>query len=320
MIYLMAFDLGYFGALAPGRAQAPAYPIFLENPRTPSLIVAAENDGDLTYPIADQLIDRSTGPSTQVTLYGGVHNLIGDSQHSAEGDARISRAQEQARVADWIVCFVKRWSELDTDLDWRLYGGGNEGDETVGVTSWRPSARTLVLEDAQDGDATRNLRGPNYVASMRRREASIYPPVGDLDQLGLRHTLLTPTANVAIWRLASDTIMDLSKHQRLVMRVSQTGGYGWSGMGLWARMIDNRGNASWYRIWEPSAGGHLPTYDGLSPQDRFVDVHVPLDEFFAGSASAPAADWSIARALDLFVTVRDSSRDGDVVTDMVRFE
>src|SRR5690606_38668469 len=98
LIYLMAFDLRYFAETAPP-GLAPAYPIFDAQPRTPSLIIAAENDGDLTYPIADQLIDRATGPTTQVTLYGGVHNLISDA-HPAEGDARISRSEQTARVAD----------------------------------------------------------------------------------------------------------------------------------------------------------------------------------------------------------------------------
>jgi hypothetical protein len=321
LIYLMAFDLGYFGDLGPGgQPQSPGYEIFLKNPRTPSLIIAAENDGDLTYPIADQLIDRATGPTTQVTVYGGVHNLIGDSQHRAEGDDRITRREEQSRVADWIVCFVKRWSEQDTGLDWRLYGGGNEGDATVGITSWRPSDRTLVLEDAQDADVSRNLRGSNSVASARRRERSIYPPVGDLDTLGLSHTLIEPTGTVSAWRMASDSAMDLSKHQRLVMRVSQTSEFGWSGMGLWARMLDGRGGVSWYRVWEPTAGGHLPEFDGLSPNDRFVDVHVPLDGFFAGSSSAQGLDRSQTVALDLFFVIRDSSRDADIVLDMIRFE
>ena len=84
----------------PPSQRIQTYPIFAANPRTPSLIIAAENDGDLTYPIADQLIDRATGPTTQVTIYGGVHNLISDS-HSAEGSARITRTQERRRVADW---------------------------------------------------------------------------------------------------------------------------------------------------------------------------------------------------------------------------
>jgi hypothetical protein len=318
LIYLMAFDLKFFAELeAPTRP--PAYPIFAENPRTPSLIIVAENDGDLVYPIADQLIDRATGPTTQVTLYGGVHNFISDT-HPSESDERISRYAERTRVANWIVTFVKRWSTQDTGLDWRLYGGGHQGSTAVGVTSWRPSARTLVLEDAQDANPDRNLRGANYVSRMRRGEDSIYPPVGDLDSLRLRHTILTPTATVSAWRMASDAAMNLSTHQRVVMRISQTGSYGWSGLGLWLRMIDGQGGASWFRVHEPTAdGGLLPEYSGLSPNDRFVDVHVDLDDFFASSGSQ-GVDRNAVRALDLFVVVRDANRARSVVTDVIRFE
>lgn len=315
LIYLMAFDLRYFAAVAPP-AVAPAYPVFAEHPRTPCLIVAAENDGDLVYPIADQLIDRATGPATQVTLYGGVHNLISDA-HPAEGDARISRAEEQARVADWIVCFVKRWSELDARLDARLYGPAEQGSTAEGVTWWRPSARTLLLEDAQDADAARNRVGPNLVANMRRVEQSLYPPVGDLPRLGLRHTLLTPTDDVAIWRLASDHPLDVTGHRRLVLRTAQTSRRGWQDVEMWVRLIDGVGGASWHRVWHPAAGGALPRYTGLSPLDRFVEVEVPLDALFA--SGTPAADLAALYGVDLFL-VRQGGARVTVAVDAVRFE
>ena len=110
-----------------------------------------------------------------------------------------------------------------------------------------------------------------------------------------------------------------SNHQRVVMRISQTGSYGWSGMGVWLRMIDAQGGASWFRVYEPTSGGLLPEYSGLSPNDRFVDVHVDLDDFFAGSGTQ-GADRAAVRALDMFVVVRDDNRSGSVVTDVIRFE
>jgi hypothetical protein len=318
LIYLMAFDLRYFSEVKPP-ADSPAYDIPTDQPRSPSLIIAAENDGDLTYPICDQLIDRATGPTTQVTLYGGVHNLISDS-HSAEGNAKISRDEEQTRVADWIVCFIKRWSEQDTELDWRLYGGGHQGDGTVGITSWRPSARTILFEDAQDGDLDRNVLGNNYVANLRRRERDTYPATGDLPSLGNKHTVLSPTENVSLWRMVSDGPLDLSQHSRIVMRLSQTSAQGYSEVGLWLRLLDGQGGASWYRIWDPATDtGHMPTYTGLSPLDRFIDVHVDLGAFFAGG-STPAADFSAARAVDLFLVDRGGFSGKSVIVDAVRFE
>ena len=318
LIYLMAFDLRYFSEVRPP-VSSPAYAIPSAQPRLPSLIVAAENDGDLTYPICDQLIDRATGPTTQVTLYGGVHNLISDS-HAAEGQARISRREEQTRVADWIVCFIKRWAESRTDLDWRLYGAGHEASTTVGITSWRPSNRTILMEDAQDADLNRNLRGRNLVANLRRRELSTYPDVGgDYDSLALKHVVLTPTSGTSIWRQTADQPLDLRGHSRVVWRMSQTGSRGYQGTGVWLRMLDAAGGVSWYQVYEPQAGGHLPAYNGLSPLDRFVDVSVDLSGFFAASG-APAVDLSRVAAIDLFLVDRGGLSGNSVAIDAFRFE
>ncbi|MDC3378833.1 putative Ig domain-containing protein [Planctomycetota bacterium] len=320
VIYLMAFDLRYFDACRPPNGRRPAYPIFDSQPRTPSLIIAAENDGDLTYPIADELIDRAAGPTTQVTVYGGVHNLISDS-HGAEGNARISRTSEQTQVADWIVCFIKRWAEDDLRCDRRLYGEEHEADTDVGVAYWRPSARTLLLEDAQDADDARNLVGRNLVLNMRRRETSLYPAMGDFPSLGLQHTLVTPTDKVSAWRLASDTPIDTTDHARLVLRTAQTSDYGWSWCGLWARAIDVNGNEAWQRIHEPSAAGSPfpdPT-NAISTHARFLEVGIKLDDFFVSQGN-PAVDFSQITAVDLFVVVRDQARAGSVAFDMVRFE
>ncbi len=316
LIYLMAFDLRYFPECAPPGV-APAYPIFDAQPRTPSLVIAAENDGDLTYPIADQLIDRAAGPQTQVTLYGAVHNLISDSS-PAEGDARISRAQERTRTADWMVAFIKRWSDNDARLDARLYGGASQGSRTAGVASWLPAVRTVVLEDAQDGDAARNRVGRNLVGSLRRTERSMYPDIGGgYGSLRLKHTILSPTAAQSVWRLQLDAPMDTTKHRRLVLRLAQTGDEGWNGYAVWVRAVDALGQLAWERLWEPGQGGLLPAYDGLSPLQRFVEVHAPL------SALAPAAgafDRTQLSAIDLVLVNRKASAAREVVVDAVRLE
>lgn len=317
LIYLMAFDLRYFQECAPP-AVAPAYPIFSDHPRTPCLVIAAENDGDLTYPIADQLIDRATGPATQVTLYGGVHNLISDA-HPAEGNARIGRDEEQSQTVDWIVCFVKRWAEDDLTCDARLYGPAHQGDAAAAVSWWRPSARTLLVEDAQDGDADRNLRGPNLVAQLRRSEESLYPDVGDLPSLGIRHTLLTPAANTSVWRMALDQPLDVSGHRNLVLRAAQTSSAGWGWAEVWVRLLDATGAVAWTRVWEPAAGGPFPSPAAGAPHDRLLEVSLPLDGFFVPRGGA-ALDATRLAAVDLFLVVRDPRQARSVAVDQVRFE
>lgn len=318
LIYLMAFDLRYFAECAPP-GLAPAYPIFDRTPRTPSLIIAAENDGDLTYPIADELIDRASGPTTQVTLYGAVHNLISDT-HDAEGDARISRQDEISRTADWIVCFVKRWAEGEARLDARLYGGAHQGSSAYAVTSWCPSARTLLVEDAQDADAARNLLGQNLVSGLRRAEQSVYPDTGDLSSLRLKHTLLTPTVTQSVFRMGLGAGLDTSRHRRLVMRLLQTHLYGWSGLQVWVRVVDQAGAQGWLRLHDPAAtsGNLLPRYQNGSPHDRFVDVHVDLARL--ATSAGVTLDRSKVVAVDLVLVRRSAGRVRSVALDAVRFE
>ena len=316
VIYLMAFDLRYFAACKPPGA-SPAYPIADATPRTPSLIIAAENDGDLVYPIADQLIERASGPATQVTLYGGVHNLISDSS-PAEGQARISRASEQTHTADWMVCFIKRWAEGRDDLDRRLYLGAHQASGRYAVTAWWPTARTQVLEDAQDADPARNRLGPNLVNGLRRREAVYYPSVGDLASLPIKHIALSPVAATSVWRLGFDQPLDASRHSRLVLRLAQTDDRGWSGLGVWLRLVDAAGGMAWARVWEPGQGGLLPTWDGVSPHDRFIDVHVPWASF--SDATSPGVDRSRLTSVDLVLAVREQAAVEGVIADLVRLE
>jgi hypothetical protein len=140
-----------------------------------------------------------------------------------------------------------------------------------------------------------------------------------MSSLDLSHVVLTPSQTTSAWRMTTGGARDLSGHQRLVMRLSQTANRGWSGLGLWVRLIDSSNEASWYRVWEPSAGGLLPEYNGLSPLDRMIDVHVPLDGFFAASGSA-GVDRSRIAAVDLFLVQRDPARVSSVVADVIRFE
>src|SRR5690606_18214443 len=74
VIYFMALDLRYFSNTVGG--SAVTYPIPTAQSRLPSLLFAAENDGDLTYPFSDEHIDRATGPTTFATIYGGCHGFL----------------------------------------------------------------------------------------------------------------------------------------------------------------------------------------------------------------------------------------------------
>jgi len=320
LIYLMPFDLRYFPECAPP-GLSPAYPIFDTTPRTPSLVIAAENDGDLTYPIADQLIDRASGPTTQVTIYGAVHNLISDRQ-PAEGNATISRRSEQQQTADWIVTFVKRWAEGEIDLDRRLYADGHVADDDAAVAAWNPSARTLVWEDASDADDSRNELGRNLILDLRRSEYPVYPGVGNMASLDLKHTVLAPRDRISIWRMAADRPLEVDGHKRLVLRMTQTSAVGWDWGSVWLRLIDGQGSLAWVQLHGPQgAGGFLPRQGSAhrSAHRRFLDVHVDLEnDLLAGSATP--IDLDQLMALDVILVRDDDVNARSVVVDAVRFE
>lgn len=319
VIYFMAFDLRYFGEVAPP-AQAPAYAIPTAQDRLPSLVFAAENDGDLTYPIADELVDRATGPTTFVTVYGGVHNFLGDSNPD-EGGATITREEQHARIASFVVAFVRRWARDDVSLDGLLYGSESQTSQAVGVASWRRSSPLLLVDDFQDADTGRNLLGgKNGVTGIKRSEASIYPSSADQDKLGLRHSILTLNAASSVFQLAlgpTGTARDLSNHDRFLARIEQTGPDGWR-LGTWVRLRDAAGTKASVQVtsWDGKTLGFLPAAASGLACDRFVTLSVPLALF---KKAAPKLDLARIASLELvFSTAKPSAR--KIVVDDVRFE
>jgi len=118
--------------------------------------------------------------------------------------------------------------------------------------------------------------------------------------------------------MATDAPLDIGRYARLVLRVAQTGPRGWSGLGLWVRLVDGQGGAAWGQLYQPSRGGRLPDYDGLSPHQRLQDVHLDLDDLF--DAQGGGLDRTAVRAVDVILVVRDASRVDGAVVDQVRFE
>lgn len=313
VIYFMAFDLRYFDECRmPGTA--PAYGVPTAQDRLPSLVISAGNDGDLTYPIADEFIDRATGPTTFVTVYGGVHNFLGDA-NADEGGATISRLDEQKRVGSFVVAFIRRWSLGDVSLDGYLYGNEHAGSKTVGVSSWRRTSPTLLVEDFQDASTTTNkLGGSNTLVNLRETERSAYPSTGDYASLGLRHGIITFDQNQwSAFRMGFGA-RDVSGYRNVIARVLQTKTSGWN-VALWGQLADTSGQTATVKIASGQADlGYLPprTVRG----DRFVSVFMPLAQFKAQNPSINLG--SINRVALSFQTTGSDTR--QVVVDDVRFE
>jgi hypothetical protein len=324
VIYFMAYDLRNFSNCAPPGV-APAYEIPTAQKRLPSLVIAAEKDGDLVYPIADQFIDRATGPTTFVTVYGGNHDNLGDTNSYDSWSATISRHDEQVRVAEFVVAFVKRWAEDDISLEGFLYGGEHATSTTVGVASWHRTSPTLMVDDFQGSDPAHNqLGGDDLATGLNRSVASIYPATGDMPSLGLKHSILTPSAQDSSFALtlgpagASHCLRD---YRALAMRIEQTGSQGWN-MGLWARLTDACGRTASVKFAKEdgTSTGYLPAWQQGGPNlSRFVTLTIPLARL---QQSNPCLDLGEVTKVEVVLHTPSSTPDPSqkIVVDDVRFE
>lgn len=313
-IYFMAFDLRYFPNTAAGTSNT--YPVPTAQPRLPSLVIAAEMDQDLTYPICDQLIDRATGPTTFATIYGACHNYLGDNNWPEDDilvyygypqypEPYITRAQQQARIFNLVVAFLKRWSNLDLSLDGLLYNNEKAGSSEVGVTAWRNMAERVILDDHQGGNKNLNsLGGANTLSSGSwSTSASIYPSSGNMASLNLRHNILTlsPSTTSTYASNIPAASQDLSRTRRFMFRIGSVDysnetakGFDW--VTVRVRLTDAQNDVATVTLFDRAAPSatYLPDYPGSGSNvfDRFVEANMLLSTFIAANTNLTLSQLS----------------------------
>ena len=298
-------------------------------PRLPSLIIASENDGDLVYPICDQLLDRATGPATFATIYGGNHNYLGD-QNVADGAPYISRAQQQDRIFNLVVGFLKRWTNLDLTLEGFLYTNEFAGSNQVGVTAWRNMAERVLVDDHQNGSSTSNtLGGTNSISTGGTMSvaSSIFPNTGNMASLQLRHlvTTLQPNSNVTYTVNIPAASQDMSRTRRFMFRTGSIDvngqtlkGFDW--VTVRVRLVDLQNDQATVTLFDRTAPSttYLPDYPGSGSNvyDRFVDASVMLSTF---TSANPQLNLNQLQRIELvFETAAGVSR--QLYFDNLRFE
>ena len=322
VIYLMPFDLRVRSNTRPPGV-APAYAIPNEHPRLPCLAIMGENDGDLVFPFADQLIERATGQMTSVTLYGGNHNYVGDS-NGADGSPYITRSQQLAAISNQMVAFLKRWSDLDLSLEGFCYGDQFAGSSAVGVTTNRNLAASLLIDDFQGGSTGTNaLGGANTVSGATRSEVSFYPSLGDLASLGIRQSRLVFNSTAASFSTAIPASQSTAGRQRLLFRSAQTSSIGYDWVTFDVRITDASGQQATVRLFDRSAQDdtYLPDKNGGGDPrtyDRFVDVQVRLSEFQAANPSIDLDNLRQVAFVFDFASVPSAGR--QVYLDDIRLE
>lgn len=293
VIYFMAYDLRNFTQFVNGTTTPPPYyAIPTPQPRLPSLIIAAENDGDLTYPICDQFIDRATGPATFLTVYGGNHNFLGDT-NAAEiwSTPYITRQEEQERIFNFVIAFLKRWGQMDLSLEGFLYCNQHAGSNEVGVTAWRGMAGQKLLDNHQNGVAgTNTLGGTNSIAGGTFSIASsIYPNTGNMASLQLRHNIVTVASGATVTYTSTLPAgqQNVSTNRRFIFRCgsvdasSTLKGFDWTTVRV--RLTDAQNDQATVTLFDRTAPSttYLPDYPGSGSNvyDRFVEASIMLSAF-----------------------------------------
>ena len=333
LVYFMAFDLRYFSSTQSG--SSVTYPVPTEQARVPSLLIAAENDRDLLYPICDELIDRASGPTTFATIYGGCHGFLTDNapnepDYSGTGVplAYITRAQQQARIFNLVVAFMKRWADLDLSLDGLLYTNEKAGSTEVGVTAWRNMAERVLLDDHQGGNKNVNsLGGANTLSTGTwSTSGAIYTNYGSFGSLALRHNIMSLPASTTATYTSNipATFQDMSDARRFIFRVGAIDsgaalkGFDW--VTVRVRLTDVQNDQATVTLFDTAAQNntYLPDYPGSGSNvyDRFVEASILLSAFTAGN---PNLDLNQLSKVELvFETAAGATR--QIYFDDLRFE
>jgi hypothetical protein len=337
VIYFMAFDLRFFSSTVAG--SSVVYPVATMQPRLPSLVIAAENDGDLVYPYCDQFIDRSTGPSTFATIYGGVHAFLSDSGTYDQSYAYITRAQQMQYMFNLVIAFLKRWSNLDLSLEGLLYNNEYAGSSQVGITAYRNMMETTLVDNHQNGSSTTNTLGGTNTISGGTIDVtkSVYTPsgsppgsgptssgssLGNMGSLNLRHGIISlPASTTTSYQLNIPSAnQDQSRAKRLVFRIgsidiSAQTLKGFDYVTVRARLYNGTTSAT-VTLFDRNAPSttYLPDYPGSGSNvyDRMVDASVPLSQFTGINLSA------VTRIELVFETAAGVTR--QVYVDDIRFE
>ncbi|MCZ6603292.1 MAG: putative Ig domain-containing protein [Planctomycetota bacterium] len=301
-IYFMAFDLRFFGSTIPPGV-LPSYGIPDIQPRLPNLLIMAENDSDLRYPYADQIIERASGPTTSVTVYGAKHNYLGDTNPAEFGSpaAYISRIDQQRIIFNQVVAFLKRWSDLDLSLEGFLYGNEFVGSTEVGVASYRNMVEAVLIDDFQDGDPSMNsLGGMNTFTGGTRQETDIYPLLGSFGSLGMQNSIFIFASPTASYLTELPPGTDISGRERLIFRCGQTSASGYDAVTLQVRLTDAAAQSTTVTLFDRAAPSttYLPDFQAGDPRfyDRFVEVQVPMSDF---AAANPAVNLDTIGSVEL---------------------
>jgi len=129
-------------------------------PDIPLLSITAEQDTDVIYPYAERLLERMTGPSTSICIYGGCHGFSSDAQSigcnncvwqpvapMVDACSYIDRSLQHQLTQQWMWTFLKRHALDDLSVDGVLYGSESQTSPYFCVAHRRDLSGTLIIDD-----------------------------------------------------------------------------------------------------------------------------------------------------------------------------
>lgn len=344
VIYFMAYDLRCFTEFVNGSSVNPRYSaIPTAQPRLPSLIIASECDGDLIYPLCDQLIDRATGPATFMTLYGGNHNFLGDTNANESGTQYISNhLHQKERIFNFVIAFLKRWGRNDVSLEGFLYNNEHAGSTEVGVTAWRGMTGQKLLDNHQGGNpASNTLGGANSITGATySTAASTYPGTlpwpytTNQPSMNLRHNIITiqSNANVTYTSTIPAAQQNMSANRRFIFRIrgqvpSAVAAKGFDWVTVRVRLTDAQNDQATITLFDRTAQNntYLPDYLGTgsytqNQYSRFVEGNILLSAFTTANPALNLNQLTQVQFIFESGTTTASAPYPEIVIDDTRFE
>ena len=343
VIYCQGYDLRAIPDDAQPPGIPPVYSIPDQENRIPFLELSSEMDADLVYPATDTIIERSTGPATQVTLYGANHNQMGDA-HADDGPKYITRAKQHEVAAKWIVAFLKRWCDNDLSLEGFLYGNESMGSNEVAQQARRNLSGSVLVEDFQDEVLETNALGlQNQIinTNLTLETSNIYPigfysTAPGLGSLNMKSGTLRfavpassspspePTTYTSSFVTGMDPNLSLASARRFIFRIGvevRRGPAGYDQMTLDLILTDGKGRPAQIRLFDPNAQSTawLPDYTDYKRRfERTVQVEVPLQRFVESAAGA--FDATSIQRIEYRFEFKDTLDQSYVWLDDLRFE
>lgn len=331
-IGLMPFDLWYFGACqppsvpaVPGGIGATPYNIPRILRRIPGLIFASELDGDLIYPICDQMIERRSTATCFLTIWGANHNNTGDAHPFSDAATTITALQQRNILVQWMTAFLLRFGYDRLDLEGHLFGSEHAQSSQVGRVAYRDISAPLMVLDAQNGNVAQNTLSLPNVASAGITAALVdpYPLLGSFGNAASRSVRLvftTTGAGKTFRTTVSSTGLDVQAKKRLVFEIRQSGTTGFNWISIDARLTDINGGTALVNVYNhvpnPDTSAFLPIYPiaGHStnrPLNRFLQVEVPLASF---------AGVDLSQLASITFEFNNASTTSNILLDDVRIE